>query len=555
MPAVFNSCLPLRKVCSRFASFWSDSQRQAWNDVRSRWRRGAFWFLFASLCACLGLLYLNPYFSLRSSFRTSACLPDGSFRIDPESYEYWSRSGFFQITLGFGTLTFTQAKAIDIIWDVVFGRGGQALIALVSWQVFAKYLTVSMETAPVSFLTYRTVFLQDQSLVVAIPRIIRDFSFRLRLKSKAAMFFMITTMTFILAFPTFGSAMTGYSGNVKPFVPDQSGNFVPFESFQFLLYVIHDGWRINKTGKLDVSYGQYYSREPVFGPYDIYRFPPCHFDSGLSPEVWDMCFMLGNVSQYVGEHGFFGYENESSVFNGIELPPPVLNISAFYLPAHLNGSGWVDPRTHESLFTNSSQMSWTSSNQTYDYSHIKDQGTCQAVESYQWGFSFIQLNFMIISLLIWAIGIFTMWLKTHFIMKRRGQRDVAGEYKAVLELADAMHAQIGDLDSRVEDVKHITSLTEKDLRRCFMVEMNGGSICYRACPSMNTKTGDIDSGWGFQAWAKTERWWLISLFSIAFGYRPRMLELVSMWYKLRYEDMPFSHVLKVYASCWRTSID
>jgi len=31
----------------------------------------------------------------------------------------WSSSGFFQVTLAAGHLTFAGAKAVDVIWDVV----------------------------------------------------------------------------------------------------------------------------------------------------------------------------------------------------------------------------------------------------------------------------------------------------------------------------------------------------------------------------------------------------------------------------------------------------
>jgi hypothetical protein len=48
-----------------------------------------------------------------------ASQPDGSFRILPENYSYWSQSGFFQITLGYGTFSFAQAKLVDVSWDVV----------------------------------------------------------------------------------------------------------------------------------------------------------------------------------------------------------------------------------------------------------------------------------------------------------------------------------------------------------------------------------------------------------------------------------------------------
>lgn len=61
------------------------------------------------------------------------------------------------------------------------------------------------------------------------------------------MAFIVGTMIFIWAFPTLGSAMTAYSTNVKAFVNSTDGILVPFNSFRQVLYVIHDGQRINLT--------------------------------------------------------------------------------------------------------------------------------------------------------------------------------------------------------------------------------------------------------------------------------------------------------------------
>jgi hypothetical protein len=72
------------------------------------------------------------------------------------------------------------------------------------------------------------------------------------------MVFMIATMVFILVLPSFASAMTGYSGNVESFVPDKSNNYLSFKSFRRVLYVIHDGWRVGKTGDYAITYDSFY---------------------------------------------------------------------------------------------------------------------------------------------------------------------------------------------------------------------------------------------------------------------------------------------------------
>lgn len=61
------------------------------------------------------------------------------------------------------------------------------------------------------------------------------------------MVFITTIMAFILAFPTLVSAMSGYDFNVASNVMDRDGNLIPFSNFSRVLYVIHDGWRIDQN--------------------------------------------------------------------------------------------------------------------------------------------------------------------------------------------------------------------------------------------------------------------------------------------------------------------
>jgi hypothetical protein len=52
------------------------------------------------------------------------CEPNGNFNTGLEPVSVWSPSAAFQITLGFGSMSFSTAKFIDIIWDVVGGSNG-----------------------------------------------------------------------------------------------------------------------------------------------------------------------------------------------------------------------------------------------------------------------------------------------------------------------------------------------------------------------------------------------------------------------------------------------
>lgn len=156
--------------------------------------------------------------------------------------------------MGYGQFTFTEAKAIDVAWDVVVGRGGQALLALISGDVFARYVTSTMAVAPVTFNTFRTIFLQrDANTAMGLTRLVGDFVRRKSLSSRAATVFMVLSMVFVLIFPTFVSSMSGYSANVQAFVEDQSERYVPFSDFTHLYYTIHDGEKIGLPNEYRIT--------------------------------------------------------------------------------------------------------------------------------------------------------------------------------------------------------------------------------------------------------------------------------------------------------------
>lgn len=102
--------------------------RRTWRDVVEdlkgvRWSRGGLWLLFFCWVALLltadAIVPTLPnWTTLSVATRNSACQADGSFDVIANS-DAWKIDDFFQITAGFGPLTFTQAKVIDVIWDVV----------------------------------------------------------------------------------------------------------------------------------------------------------------------------------------------------------------------------------------------------------------------------------------------------------------------------------------------------------------------------------------------------------------------------------------------------
>ncbi|KAF2728109.1 hypothetical protein EJ04DRAFT_504600 [Polyplosphaeria fusca] len=473
------------------------------------------------------------------SIEDDACSPDGQFTLWPGDFNYWHSSNFFQINFGFGELTFAQAKAVDVVWDVVVGRGGQALLAFVSWQIFARYLTTSMGVQPVTFSTFSAIFLHHEPTVMSLYRMSRDFATRQRLRSKIAMVFMLVTTGYILAFPTIASAMTGYNGNVAAFVPDSSGNFVKFESFQPVLYIIHDGDRINKTNDSAVTpsasgrYQPYLTHDSIYGlSYYISDFMSSYGGDASANDA-SAFYFARNVSLYVETYGFFGLGNANSTdgktkFLNQTLESPPLNISAYYIPDtsyyYLRGSGFFghDYKSNDDYpFRDPRNMRWTWEQQVVNYSYVEISGQCQATKDFQWGFSFLQLFIATAWVFAWSICMFIMWLKTHKIRYEQDQHQVAGEYKAVLQLASAIHA---NFESHPEGHTNPERLTESNLKTRINTVLKGGVIRYETPPDV----GQVKFRKLFRQWLAREKWWLpVCIVFVLYMGTGFMLELTS----------------------------
>jgi hypothetical protein len=153
---------------------------------------------------------------------------------------------------------------------------------------------------------------------------------------------------------------------------------------------------------------------------------------------------------------------------------------------------------------------------------------------------------MIVLLLIWITGTYIMWLIASMTLMLQGQDSIAGEYKAVFELASAMQLQLGEGDSQVfdrssqsrpyqsgqttsdeglhlvpktctpeENRGRINALTESQLRDCINTKLHGGSISYLTSfipPNREDSEDDNDTvSEYFKKRAKEETFWIFSV--------------------------------------------
>ncbi|GME34466.1 hypothetical protein BKCO1_7600019 [Neofusicoccum parvum] len=167
------------------------------------------------------------------TFRT--CM-DGNFRIADINSPYDVRT-IFAISLGFGSFDFAVAKGIDIVFDLIVGRGGQLLLGLVSYPVFAKVLLHSMERRPASY-QYFTAMAFETVSVFTMGQIARNLGPQPRgkhtLRTILIPIGLLIASLYILAFPTLASAATGYSTSQDPYVSLGGNGTSPWPDLKFV---------------------------------------------------------------------------------------------------------------------------------------------------------------------------------------------------------------------------------------------------------------------------------------------------------------------------------
>jgi len=153
-------------------------------------------------------------------------------------------SQLLTINLGFGTMPFSTAKLVDVLWDVVVGRGGQMLLTYIAYHIFTKSLTRTMEDSQVSYHTF-AAFAFESGTTTGLFMLAKDFASNRSLRSKMIVSWVLAATLHIVAFPTLSSAMTGYTSVMEAYLEDKSQNLIRWALFTSVSYIIVDADRID----------------------------------------------------------------------------------------------------------------------------------------------------------------------------------------------------------------------------------------------------------------------------------------------------------------------
>ncbi|KAK6725130.1 hypothetical protein SNK04_003935 [Fusarium graminearum] len=221
---------------------------------------------------------------------------------------------------------------------------------------------------------------------------------------------------------------------------------------------------------------------------------------------------LANISAYITEYGLYAMENDTTMssineteFYGERLNGPPLNISAYYLPTDFYWGSPTNKSYEESGYNVRGNILFIIDSNLYNATDLMENAVCQpkrdkgSAQRYQWGFSFLQLYFVLIVLLLWSLAMGILWQNAHDMLELN-HRDLAScDWKGLLDLTDTIRMQ---LDQAGID---IDNLSDKQLDNEIQTVLHGGSVSSQHMP--------IDS-FSIWRWLWKKKWWIIFSISV-----------------------------------------
>lgn len=191
--------------------------------------------------------------SWRSDF--NHCDYDGSFTpYNKPIGTMWDMSGIFNITFAWGQMSFQTAKIVDIIWDTALGRGGQAILAYVTYAVSSRYLQLVLQRTSVSYSTF-------EALAFMPPTAVRTLSLARELLThrgwldRMIVAWIVSSSLFVLCFSSFATAIAGYSSTRAAVIETYQGQTVPWQDLKLVQFIIQDAQRLGEPEPIIITSG------------------------------------------------------------------------------------------------------------------------------------------------------------------------------------------------------------------------------------------------------------------------------------------------------------
>ena len=370
----------------------------------------------------------------------------------------------FAINLRGGThLSFTQAKAIDIVWQLFIGAGGRFVLAGISYRAFMDGIVRLIEQDPVSYDFYTSVTFSTTSLM-AIFHAMEGFFITDGFRGKLFCLWFTFSTTYILGFPTLMSATAGY---ISPQIAGYNMSddvFLTTESPKLTnCFTIENG---DQNGTIAIG--------PPVSEFDFASFKsiPSNFSRAVAA-----------VPDIVNKYPLYAWLlNCKSLFlvSFAELTRGNLGTIAI---AELDK--FIDNPSDRIEGCNNSTSSYPlliSGDYCYLNHSIPDLGKlaqCLPTNYFEWGFSSLMIYINLILFIIWMIGMCFVWVEAnlHSDLCRSG-RKVRGPYRAAVDLAEAMSEVLGHETCAYSDKELSKALSQERGVRYYTSRTSEGDVSH-----------------------------------------------------------------------------
>ncbi|KAK4547659.1 hypothetical protein LTR36_000616 [Oleoguttula mirabilis] len=409
--------------------------------------------------------------------------------------EYWDPSTALFVTLGSGRLTYPEAKAVDVFWDLLVGRGGQALAGIMAFTVIRKSLLLSKEEKPVPLpLTFAVYF--DSVSPGLMGAVVQNLTipFRARKhKEKAVSYWRLLGWLYICAYvlvmPTLVSAMTGYqtTGNIW-FHPDLTGSdslastnsLAPNPALK-----IRDGSRIGLSDDEAVSLNVTWSTTSVNDYYNSILGYYFAIENALYNATWHLTVSEMTDPDLQGEGPYStGIPNPAWAYCTVSqygnFCAPENQYGQYYTPPPADAPSYLDPNWTWSNITLNNKthvlqpppldIVWAAPAETWSLiladssvyggyftnASIAQTAVCQPSAQYQWGFSAVLLCLFCCMTVAFAATLLALeaavWLhsRSSLYQQRRSS------YQDAVHVVQALKEEFGE---------HVVEDTPEDIER------------------------------------------------------------------------------------------
>ena len=440
--------------------------------------------------------------SYSHSLSFSHCNYDGTFTpYNHRTLSLWKPSGFFQINLFWGHMTFSLAKFLDVGFDLIIGRGLQAVLAIITYKVSAKVLSEMMESTTVSYQTFEAVAFVSPTLAKT-GNLAAEMLMNRTLQARMTMFLLFLSSAFVLAFPTLTSAMSGYSNNMIARFQTLDGQTVSWSDVHVVQFTIDNGTRLGTPGSVPI----HSSLSCLFqGPGMswtannsglIYRRAEDEDDGEYT--LWNTvppsCRPFWRTVEYISQYGINAPASTSSEYyfgdQEFNLEPPTLNISTSYDSSSIEVLKEVFSNSLHNMSTTLSSLesvmgtairpnaTFIFDNRTFDFAYAQEHSFCQPTHTHNWGFSFLFLFITVLLLSLWSIAMYGMWLNAYLYSTLDRSGRTMGSYRASFDLVQAMQQDpsiglVRDSDGE-EEIRRLVSR-----RRRLYIPFDQGGLTYR----------------------------------------------------------------------------